>query len=93
MTSGVLSKVPAVWPVWNVHARVRFFTLPAFICVSVEKRVPPGSPPWYIQSRPGLGGLCTAGARCPTTPLCVASTAASANKIIEDFCIVLIPVT
>src|SRR5947207_11454127 len=83
MTSGVLSKVPPVAPVWKVHARVRFFTLFVLIWVNVENRIPPGSPPWFAQSRPGFctrgpaGAPCLAGAPCPPTPLCVRSAAAS----------------
>jgi hypothetical protein len=45
ITSGVLSKNPDLSPVWNVHARLRSFTLDVLICASVENLVPPGSCP------------------------------------------------
>jgi len=44
-TSGVLSKKPALLPVWKVHARARRPTFSAVICASVENRVAPWSCP------------------------------------------------
>src|SRR5207247_5798334 len=55
-TIGETAKRPD--PVWNVQARVRLVTLLVLICVSVEKRVPPGSPCGAGQSRPARLTLC-----------------------------------
>src|SRR5262245_51964571 len=79
MTSGVVSKVHLVAPVWNVHADVRSFTLSGMSWIIVEKRNPPGSPPWYNQSRPGIGALW------PRWPLMTLWSRSANTAIVDTF--------